>query len=189
MAIEIKKEVVGEVVGGVVNAHVATHNTSARVEVDKEVLDKLLATVQELKDKDVENQEKLELLYGVADKGRLMNAESQRAGGQKSMKVKLSVFADGIITGWRTVKDELVKHPTTGLLVGEVQEYELVVLGNDGDIKKITVNGYPQFSDARYNERVEAEVVSKKEDFKGNMTFDVKLSNGKVIELDSRFVN
>ena len=155
----------------------------ARVDVNA-----LLQKIEALEKRDAENQKKLDMLYDVADRGRITNYENQRAE-KKPLKVKLSRFGGGIITAWRTVKDELVKHPTTGLTVGEVQEYEVVISGDDGDIRKLTVNGYPSFSNARYTERIEVEVIGKKEDYQGNITFDVMLPNQKVVAIDARFVN
>ncbi len=151
-------------------------------------IDKLLAEVEALKKKEVENQKQLDMLTAVADKGRVYNYENQRAE-KKPMKVKLSVFKDGVIVGWRTLKDELVKHPTTGLVVGEVQEYEILVHGKDGKPAKYPVNGYPAFNAARYDERIEVEVKGKREDWAGNMTFDVMLPDGQILSMDSRFVN
>lgn len=151
-------------------------------------MEKLLAKIEALEAKDQENQKQLKMLTEVADKGRVMNYESKTAE-KKPFKVKLSVYKDGIIVGWRVVKDELVKHPTTGLTVGEVQEFELLILGKDGETTKATINGYPAFSDARYTSRIDAEVVSKSTDFQDNVSFDVKLPDGKIIKLDARFVN
>lgn len=153
-----------------------------------DAMEKLLAKVEALEAKDIDNQKQLKMLYEVADKGRVVNYESKNAE-KKPFKVKLSVFRDGIIVGWRVVKDELVKHPTTGLTMGEVQEFELLILDKDGQTNKVTVNGYPAFSDARYTSRIDAEVVSKSTDFEDNTSFDVKLPDGKIIKLDARFVN
>ena len=136
--------------------------------VGAETVNKLLAEVDELKKRDEENQAKLKMLYEVADKGRIFNYENKTTE-KKPLKVKLSFFQDGIIVGWRTVKDELIKHPTTGLIVGETQEYELLILDKEDKIKKIRLQGYPAFSNARYDERIECEVISRKEDFIGNI--------------------
>lgn len=133
-------------------------------------------------------QAKLKMLYEVADKGRVFNYES-RVADKKPRKIKLSVFGDGIIVGWRTLRDELVKHPTTGLVVGENQEYELQILKNNGDKTTIRVNGYPAFSNARYSQRIEAEIVSQRTDYDGSISFDVALPDGRIIQLGSQFVN
>lgn len=138
-------------------------------------------------------QEQLKMLVEVADKGRVFNYQSSQKT-KNPIKVKLSVFRDSIIVGWRTVKDELVKHPTTGKTVGERQEYELMLLGKDSEgsytvASKATLEGYNAFSDARYDTRIEAEVVGKREDFEGSVDFDIMLPDGKMIKLNSRFVN
>lgn len=158
------------------------------VEVKKEVLDSLLAEVSALKERDAEYQEKLKMLYEVADKGRILTYESRKVE-KKPLRVKLSKYQGGIIIGWRNVKDELITDPKTGATVGEDQRYEVKVLGNDGEIKEYPIRGYATFSEARYNERIEAEVANRREDWDGNVTFDLKLPDGRVISLDGRFVN
>ena len=136
-------------------------------------------------------QSKLKMLTEVADKGRVYNYENQQQKGKdkKALKVKLSLFAGGIITGWRTIKDVLIKHPTTGLTAGEQQEYEIMVLQPDNSINKVIVNGYPQFSDARYTERIEVDVISKAEDYNGNVTLTVQLPDGRELPIGVLFIN
>lgn len=148
----------------------------------------LVAKIEALEKKDSENQEKLKMLYEVADKGRVFNYENKNAG-KPSMRVRLSVHDGRIVIGWRTIKDILVKHPTTGLTVGEEQEYELLLLNKDDSVEKLKIDGYQRFSDIRYTERIDAEIVGKKEDFNGNLTFEVKLDDGRLISLDARFIN
>lgn len=156
--------------------------------VDAEAVSKLLAKVEALEKKDVANEEKLKMLYEVADKGRVFNYESSRTE-KKPFKVKLSVYNNGLIVGWRCLKDELIKHPATGATVGEEQQYELLLLDKEGQTTKVVINGYSAFSTARYTERVDAEVLSKSEDFNGNLTFNLGLSDGRTLSLDGRFVN
>ena len=133
---------------------------------------------------------KLKMLEEVADKGRVMNYETKNAAqGKKPMRAQLSVFGDGILVGWRTMKDELIKHPTSGLVIGETQEFELLLLKPDDTIEKVTLNGYPTFSNARYNARIEVEIVGKEEDFEGNLKFTVKLPDGRTTKLAAAFLN
>jgi len=145
-------------------------------------------TIQ-IKKEEWENvQEQLKMLYEVADKGRVFNYENTRAK-SKPFKIKLGRFQNGIVIGWRTAKDQLIKHPTTGKTIGEKQEFELELLMPNNDRKKVLIDGYSTFSDARYNERIEVEVVNRKEDWKGNTKYEVKLPDGRSIEIDSRFAN
>ena len=169
-------------------SEITTNTTGLPVSVQpKETIDDLVKKIEELERRDKENQDRLALLYSVADKGKVLNYESKKEG-KKPMKVYLSNFSGGIIVGWRTIKDKLIKNPTTGLTVGEEQQYELLV-EDSGEIKKVLVNSYAAFSEARYGDRVECEVVGKKEDFDGKISFDVSLPNGKIITIDSKFVN
>lgn len=133
---------------------------------------------------------KLKMLEEVADKGRVMNYETKNAAqGKKPMRAQMSMIGDGILVGWRTMKDELIKHPTSGLVIGETQEFELLVLKPDDTIEKVSLNGYPTFSNARYNQRIEVEIIGKEEDFEGNLKFAVKLPDGRVTKLAAAFLN
>lgn len=165
------------------NGGISTTAPSAPLEIEKK---EETVTITKTQFDDIQN--KLKMLYEVADKGRVFNYENSTKE-KKPFRVKLSKFADGIIVGWRTVKDELVKHPTTGLTVGENQEYELIILDNEGKQKKVTVASYLAFSNARYDTRIDAEIVSKSEGYDGEITFDVKLDDGRVIKLNAKFVN
>lgn len=133
---------------------------------------------------------KLKMLEEVADKGRVLNYETKNASaGKKPMRAQLSLIGDGILVGWRTMKDELIKHPTSGLVIGETQEFELLVLKPDDTIEKVSLSGYPTFSNARYNQRIEVEIIGKEEDFDGNLKFSVKLPDGRVTKLAAAFIN
>ena len=131
---------------------------------------------------------KITMLEAVADKGRVFNYENANAT-KKPFRVKLSAYQGGLIIGWQTLKDQLVKNPTTGLTVGEEQEYEVKVLMPDNEKLSLIIKSYPAFTDARYNERVECDVIGKKEDYSGNTTYEVQLPDGRKIELDARFLN
>jgi hypothetical protein len=148
----------------------------------------LLAKIEDLERRDSEKEQKLKMLYEVADKGRVFNYENSNKE-KKATKAKLAFYGGGYLIGWRTIKDELLKHPTTGIIAGEVQEYELTILLENEETKPIRISGYPAFSDARYTERVDIELIAKSEDYNGNVVFDVKLPDGRVIKLDQRFIN
>lgn len=160
--------------------------------VNMESTSEKIAKVQEfvkISKEDWDNvQKQLKMLYSIADKGRLHNYESQNVQ-KKPFRVKLSVIGDKIMIGWQTKRDELIKDPRTGATVGERQEIEAKVIDKEGKISTIAFNGYVAFSNARYDKRIEAEVVNRKEDYKGDVSFDVKLPDGRVITLDARFVN
>lgn len=140
-----------------------------------------------------EVHKQLKMLNAVADQGRKFNYENANAE-KKPIKVKLSIYNGNIIVGWRMVRDDLVKHPTTGKTVGEQHESELMLLGKDdkGEYNvssKVLLNSFQSFSDAHYNERIECEVVSRREDYGGKIDFDVLLPDGQIITINSRFVN
>ncbi len=145
--------------------------------------------VESLEQSEVKNQETIKMLTEVADRGRMLNYQSKKDPTKKPMKVNLSVYDDRILVGWRTLKDRLITNPTTGLTIGEEQEYELILLDKESSIHKEIIQGYPRFSDIRYSERVEGEVVGKREDLEGKIDYDVLLPDGREISVDSRFIN
>src|SRR3989304_9498521 len=157
------------------------------IEEKRDTIITLRKEIEQLKKTDEENKEKIKMLYDVADKGRVFNYENKTLN-KKPIIIKLALYKDGVIIGWKTIKDELIKHPTTGLTIGEIQEYEVLTLNKNNQIEKFIINGYPAFSNVRYDNRIECEIIGRKEDDKGNIIFDVKY-DGKVIQLDSRFVN
>jgi len=144
--------------------------------------------IELLEKRDIERQEKVKMLEDVADKGRVFNYQNRKST-KKPMKVALSVYEESIIIGWRTAKDILIKNPTTGLTVGEEQEIEILLLDKEDKVRKEMVQGYPRFSEIRYMERIEAEVVGKKEDWEGKFSFDLLLPDGRQIELAEQFLN
>lgn len=135
-------------------------------------------------------QEQIKMLTEVADKGRMFNYESQKAK-STSLKVQISIFDGKYIIGWRTLKDVPGVNPLTGKATwgNDRQEYELLLLDKDGNKSSVTVDGYPAFSNARYDKRVECQVVNKKQDYNGKFEFDVRLPDDRVITLDGAFVN
>ena len=136
-------------------------------------------------------QETLKKLESVADKGRLYNYETAQASksDKKPSIAKLSVYGGGYIVGWRTLKDEIVRHPVTGLPIGESQEYEILILDNEGKIQKATLPSYVSFSNARYNERVEVVILRKSEDFDGSISYTIRLPDGREHSLLAQFIN
>jgi len=133
-------------------------------------------------------QAQIKMLEAVADKGRVFNYQTSNSP-KKPIKIKLSVYQEKLIVGWKTLEDSLIKNPTTGLTVGEVQRYEIKLLDKTGEESLIEIVGYPAFSAARYNERVECEVQGKKEDYDGKVSYDVILPDGRTISLQSQFIN
>lgn len=172
---------------------IRTENTGTTAEQPQKVVledpnQVLLDRIAQLEKRDKENQEKLRMLEDVADKGRLLSYQTRKSNKQP-MRAHLALYKDQYVVGWRTVKDKLISHPTTGATVGEEQEYELILLDAKGNMNKETVVGYPQFSEIRYADRVECDIVGKKEDFEGNLSFDVVLPDGRQIELAGQFLN
>ena len=134
-------------------------------------------------------QKTLEMLKSVADKGRVYNYESAQKTDRKPKRVKLGKYDGGYIVAWETHKDELVKHPITGATIGENQQIQVKVLMPDGNILTKDFNSYVSFSNARYDERIEVEVVGVAEDYNGKITWTLALPDGRHITILPAFVN
>lgn len=148
---------------------------------------KLEATVQE-QAKQIEQL--TQLVRSTADKGRLMNYDqAQDAGKKPTHKISLSRYDGNIIVGWKVNKDRLVFHPTSGEPVGEEQEIEVVLRTPQGETKKHSFGSYKAFSDARYADRIECNVIGKTTDYAGNTTFTIQLPSGEELQLAEQFVN
>jgi hypothetical protein len=163
-----------------------TNGTEEVVEIPTLTPPSDIVTINKADWEQIQNQ--LKMLTAVADKGRVFNYESSRAE-KKPMKINLSTYNGKILVGWSTLKDKSIFHPTTGKQVGEEQEYELEFLNSEGSREKIIINGYPQFSNMRYDNRIECEVVGKKEDYNGKIDFSVVLPDGREITINSAFIN
>lgn len=155
---------------------------------EETVEQKLLRKVGELERRDAENQKKLKMLYDVADKGRVFNYENQNAE-KKASRVKLSRYKNKFIVGWRTVRDEILFNPMTGKPSGEAQEYEILLYEPGSATTTDRISGYVNFTNARYDDRIECLVKSKSTSFDGSTTFVVLLPDGSELPLDSKFIN
>ena len=165
-----------------------TNKESKKEETPKIDVAALVEKIESLEKGRAEDQKKLEMLEAVSDKGRMFNYRNQRAT-KKPMKINLATYENKILVGWKTIKDILVKNPTTGLTVGEEQEFELLFLDKDDKVTKEIVRGYPRFSDIRYSDRIDAEIIGKTEDAEGKVTFDIMLPDGREIKMAETFVN
>lgn len=156
--------------------------------VNKSALDKLIAKVDALEEKSKKDDKKLDMLEYAADKGRVFNYKNRQVS-DRLMTVKLSIHDDKYVVAWRNAYDIIKYHPMTGLPTGEEQQIEIILLDKDGKTAKEMINSYQAFSDIKYAKRVDCQIMSKKQDFKGNWTYDIKLPDGRIISLDQAFLN
>ena len=144
--------------------------------VNKEQLEKLLKTVEE-------QGKRIEILTQAADKGRMFWAENQNKK-TELRRVKVTTIGGKFVLAWRTVKDIVEKNPLSGVW-SENQEYEFIF----ADDTRLPVVGYNKFAELQYGAKVESEVLSRKENADGSVVLEVKLPDGRTVEVDSRFVN
>ena len=136
-------------------------------------------------------QEQLKMLTEVADKGRILSYQTKNANNKKPVTVKVSIYDDKYIIGWKTLKFELGRNPQTGKAIwgGETAEYEVKLMDKEGAESTEILRGYSAFSDAKYDNRIECAILSKKETAEGELLFEVALPNNKTVLLESKFLN
>ena len=145
------------------------------VEVDSDMLQKVLARVEKLEDDN-------KILREVADKNRLGRVEELRAQGKLVKSVNLNVFEGKIVVAWKTIRND-VYQDTKGIL-HEDQVVGLIFEGETGVGKEIDIRAF-----ARLMVKVSTEVIEEGKDKDGNINFTVLTKDGRQIKIDSKFIN
>lgn len=172
----------------VANAPAPVAPKSKKVEIDRETLQGILASLEKLK------QDNEKLTY-AADKGRLANWEEQHKA-EKKKSVRLTAYKgeDGkekIVTGWKTLADRWIRDPHTNIVTGEYHESEIQF----DDQSTMRIVGYPAFMEFMYGtndgrtRKITAMVVSERVMSDSSRVFDLELSGGRTLTLHERFVN
>jgi len=149
------------------------------VEVPKDVLERLLDTVEK-------QGEKIKDLESAADVGRLSRIQQARNAGKLVKSAKLSIYEGKVVLGWSRVKDD-VYFDESGRL-HEDQQVELYL--DNGKNKKPTKTepmSYRAF--ARLTTKIEGEVIKESKDKEGQIMFTVQLEDGREFELPIVFLN
>lgn len=129
-----------------------------------------------------EIKSKITMLEKVADKSRLEHWNTEN-GVLGPATYRVSTVDGKIVTGWKTIKDEVYKDPLSGIVrVTQAYEFEL----EDGST--YPVNGYNNFITLQYAAQLKGKELSRTVK-DGNLELELELSNGKVIKIDARFVN
>jgi len=145
------------------------------VEVDSDVLERLLTTV--------ENQgKKIEILTEVADKSRLNRVEEMRSQGKLVKKVNLNMYDNKVVIGWTKVKDDVYMDHE-----GRLHEDQIVGLIFKGETKVSKELDVRSFS--RLITKVAVEVIEESKDRDGNTNLVVQTPDGEEIKIDARFIN
>lgn len=153
-------------------AEKASKNT---VEVDAEVLERLLKTVES-------QGKKIEILTEVADKNRLTRVEEMRAQGKLVKKVGLNTYEGKIVIAEKSVKNDV--YTDQHGIMHEDQTVALYFLGEKEVGPEINIR-----SRTRLLKRIECEVLEEGKDKDGNINFTVQTPDGREIKIDSKFIN
>ena len=145
-----------------------------KVEVDAEVLEKLLNRVEKV-------EEDNKVLREAADQGRLSRIEQLRAAGKLVKSAKVNFLNNKAVVGWHKVKDDVYFDQE-----GRLHETQVVRVFYEGDDKGEELD-YRFF--ARNMHKVEGEVISESKDKDGNINYTIQLDDGREFTLDVRFIN
>lgn len=145
------------------------------VEVEAEVLDRILKTIET-------QGEKIKILTEVADKNRLNRVEEMRAQGKLVKKVNLNTYDKKIIMAWKTIKDDVYMDNE-----GRLHEDQIIGLYFRGEKemgKQLDVRSF-----SRLIVKIPVEVIEESKDRDGNTNFTVQTGDGEEIKIDARFIN
>ena len=148
------------------------------VEVDQEVLRKLVDTVETQK-QDIED------LKSSADLGRLSRIQQARESGKIIKTAKLSVFNNKIVVGWIKESDD-VWFDEQGRL-NEDQKVCLFLDNGEEEPVKTKPMSYREFS--RITTKIEGEVIGESKNKEGQVFFKIQLEDGREFELPIQFIN
>lgn len=149
------------------------------VEVDADVLEKLVTGFESMKQKVTD-------LEGAADIGRLGRIQAARNDGKLVKHAKVNFFNNKYVVGWVTVKDD-VFFDESGKMY-EDQQIKLF-LHESGEKKASETEPMSYRAFARLTTKVEGEVVKESKDADGVVSFTVLLPEGLELELPIVFLN
>ena len=162
------------------NNNKLAEEASVSIKLLQEINEKL-----EKNDKIIQEQaEEIKKLTFAADVSRLDQYDAKHRG-SLIRKVKLNLFSGKIVRGWKTVKDEVGVNKE-GVLV-ENQTVKLFL--DEGDGEKMSSIEIPIVVFSRGTEKLETEIIKRSTTSDGIDTMTVKLSDGREIEMDVRFLN
>lgn len=145
------------------------------IEIDEDVLSKLLRRVDKLEDDN-------KILREVADKNRLGRVEELRAQGKLVKSVNLNTYEGKVIIGWKKIKDDVYQDQQGRL--HEDQIVGLIFEGEKGVGKEMDIRSF-----SRLLVKIPCEVIEEGKDKEGNINFTVQTKDGRTIKIDSKFVN
>lgn len=166
-----------------------------KVESTKEVApvisDKLLEEIRQLRELVTEQGNTIakqnEKIAAVADKSRL-EAFDNKGKKKEPNRFRVSTVGDKLIVGWKTIRDFVMPDPITRK-PQEMQEYEVQLLGPNGETSLEKVVGYHNFSEMRYSNQLIGEEIGRSINSDGLITLKLKLQDGRTIEIDATFIN
>lgn len=149
------------------------------IEVDAEVLEKLVGGYENL-------QQKVKDLEGAADIGRLQRIQAARNDGKLVKAAKVSMYEKKYVLGWVVVKDD-VYFDEAGKMNEDQQIKLFLHEGKGEEASETKPMSYRQFS--RLVTKIEGEVIKESKDSDGRMSYTVLLPDGLELELPIVFLN
>lgn len=159
-------------------------SSGKKVEVDADVLEKLVSGYEGL-------QQKVKDLEGAADLGRLSRIQQARNQGKLVKSAKLSTYNNQIVLGWAKEKDDVYFDEA-----GRLHEDQQVVLylddGKDEkgvqQTKKTDPISFRAFARLT-QQKIVGEVIGENKDKDGNLSFTLQLEDGREFTVPIVFLN
>lgn len=149
-----------------------------KIEVDADVLERLLASQEDMK-------QKIADLEGAADVGRLERIQASRNQGKLIKKAKVNFWDGKPVVAWVAEKDD-VWFDEAGRLH---EDQQIALYLYNGDEKPIKSNPMSYRTFARLVTKKEGEVIKESKDTDGAVSFTVMLPDGLQLELPIVFLN
>lgn len=156
------------------------------VEISKDTLEKILSTIETLKDSDKAKTDTIAKLEAIADKGRLAHYEGKEAAardGELITRAKVGFWEGDPIIAWQKVKDEV------GFRNGQLVTNQVIRLFLDVPGEKEPVTKEMEYLYWAQNTTCQEGEVTSKNQTKEGTYWTVEMTDGRKISLDIRFIN
>lgn len=154
------------------------------VEVDKDVLDKLVKGYEVM-------EQKVQDLEGAADLGRLDKIKRARMDGKLVKSAKVNIYEGRVVLGWRKDKDDVYFDES-----GKLHEDQKIILilatgEKDKEGNEVTEETEPMSyrTFARVVTKQDGEVVKESTEADGQKFYTIQMKDGRRYELSIVFIN
>lgn len=150
--------------------------------INKDVLNSILAKMEELLETSKTQKEQIDMLKNVADKARMSRYEDNNKSNNLIRTARVGLWDGFPIIGWSRVKDEV------GFRDSRLQVSQVIKLFIDEGGKEPRTEDVDYLYWAQNTKTKEGEVIAKYNDSKGEV-WSVQFPDGSKVDIDIRFIN